>query len=125
MTKSRLNFSDIKIDKVPTVYPSLEEMMPPNNIDQFINNPEIYNLGMEYGIIKIAAPQGFRQALVNNLEDKETDPNFKIKIREQVLNELELSNRSNKLFDKQLEAFDKISGVEHEFNISIKTDNNG
>ena len=125
MTKSRLNFSDIKIDKVPTVYPSLEEMMPPNNIDQFINNPEIYNLGMEYGMIKIAAPQGFRQALVNNLENKETDPNFKIKIREQVLNELELSNRSNKLFDKQLEAFDKISGVEHEFNIRTKTDDNG
>lgn len=125
MTKSRLNFSDIKIDKVPTVYPSLEEMMSPNNINQFINKPEIYQLGMEYGMIKIVAPQGFREVLVNNLEDKETDINFKIKIREQVLNELELSNRSNKLFEKQLEAFDKISGVEHESSKRIKTDDKG
>lgn len=125
MPERRLNFMDIKIDSVPTVYPSLEEMMSPNNIDQFINNPEIYNLGMEYGMIKIAAPQAFRHALVNNLENKETDLNFKIKIREQVLNELELGNRSNKLFEKQLEAFDKISGVQHEFNKRMKTDDTG
>ena len=122
MTTPRLNFDDIDIEKIPSVYPTMEELMSPNDINGFINNPKIYKIGMEYGMIKIVAPEAHRQAIVNNLEDKENDPNFKIKIREQVLNELELSNRSYKLFDKQLEAFAKISGVEHKSVEKIKVD---
>lgn len=122
MTTPRLNFDDIDIEKIPSVYPTMEELTSPNDINGFINNPKIYKIGMEYGMIKIVAPEAHRQAIVNNLEDKENDPNFKIKIREQVLNELELSNRSYKLFDKQLEAFAKISGVEHKSVEKIKVD---
>lgn len=125
MTTPRLDFDGISIDKVPTVYPTLAEMMAPNDINSFINKPSVYDLGMKYGMIKIVAPKEFQDSIVNNLGDKETDPNFKIKIREQVLNELELSNRADKLFDKQLEAFDKISGIEHKVAGKVKVDEHG
>ncbi|XBW35248.1 hypothetical protein QEN19_000812 [Hanseniaspora menglaensis] len=72
---------------------------------------------MKYGMIKISTSTDFQSLLSNNLADKEKDLKFKIKVREQNLNELEISNRANKFFDHQLKAFDTIN-MERERKIS-------
>ena len=105
----RLDFNNIILDEVPTITPSAEDLMLPNNINSFINDPKIFNLGMEYGMLKIRPSPSYKDLAENNLLCKADDPKFKIRVREQNLNELELFNRSNKFFEHQLKAFNSVN----------------
>lgn len=116
MFNNRLDFDTIVLEEIPNIAPTLEELSFPNDINSFINKPEIHKLGMKYGMLKITTPPNFQKLLRNNLANKQDDLKFKIRVREQNLNELELYNRSNKFFEHQLKAFNSII-VEEEVNI--------
>lgn len=94
-----MGFDKSLLKPCPVLRPTPEQFKDPV---QYFSSPEVIALGKEYGILRIAPPQGWKPPF-------SLSPSFKFHTRIQKLSDLGITTRSRRFFTDNLNRFLKMS----------------